>query len=67
MGRNAGSNKFAKIGMAVGSLMAVTTCMFALFGDTTASSLIGQSNVMTESDLSHGVGRSLMSLNQSSQ
>jgi hypothetical protein len=32
LGRSAGSNKFARAGMAIGSLLAVTTCMFALFG-----------------------------------
>ena len=33
-GRQVGKSKFAKIGMATASLLAVSTCMLAVFGDT---------------------------------
>ena len=68
MGRTgAGGNKLARIGMAIGSLVAVTTCMLAMFGESSNTALLGESNVMSEADLSHGLGRSLMALNQSTQ
>jgi hypothetical protein len=61
MGNRAGQNKFAKVGMAVGSLLAVTTCLVAMMGSNDAS-LITEDNVMTDQDFTTGL-RNLGSVN----